>query len=162
MANENLANFNSVDLLFPGRYMKASDLASGKAEYIIDHIEPRHELQRSNGAVDKKPVITLRGVEKKWTLNKTNALSLAKALNEQDVTKWIGKRVVLYPARVAFGSGIVDAVRVDEAETARRNMLTVVGEPPHNPATGEVLSPQSQIAELQAQIAKLVAATQKT
>lgn len=108
--SNDIRDFNHVDLLFPSLYLKAADLRGRDVTVVIDRIEPRHELQRQNGK-DYKPVIWMRGTDKGWCLNVTNARTIAK-LYGSEVTQWVGKAVTIYPTQVQFGRDTVEAIRV--------------------------------------------------
>jgi len=106
-----LDKFNHVDLLFPGKYLKAADLRGHDVEVEIEHIDPRHELQGAKGEKEKKPVITMTGKDKKWVLNKTNAKSIAH-IHGNEVKKWIGQKVTIYPTTVNAGGEVHECIRV--------------------------------------------------
>jgi hypothetical protein len=118
---EELKKYDHVDLLFPSKYLKAADLRGQHVTVTIEHITPRDELQMKGGKKEKKPVVTLRGKEKKWVLNKTNAQAIAKVHGAKP-SKWVGQVVVLYPTKAMFGGDEVDALRVDVDAT-----LTAIG-----------------------------------
>lgn len=133
-----LREFNHVDLLFPSKYAKAIDLRGKSVPVTIDRIEPREELMMAGGRKDYKPVIYLRGKEKGWILNKTNARSIAKVYGPE-VMGWVGKTVVIFSTKVEARGEQVDAIRVD-VEATRRHAGQAPGqdEPTHDPETGEV------------------------
>lgn len=138
-----IKDFNHVDLLFPGKYLKAADLRGRDVTVTIERIDPREELQMRGGKVEQKPVIYIKGAQKAWVLNKTNALSIAKVYGNE-VTGWIGKAVTLYPARVQCGGKEVDAIRVREtAPKSKAKASAPEREPAHDPATGEVTGTES-------------------
>lgn len=112
MANEELKKYDHVDLLFPSKYLKAADLRGQHVTVIIEHITPRDELQMKGGKKEKKPVVTLKGKDKKWVLNKTNAQAIAKVHGPKP-SQWVGKPVVVFPTKAMFGGDEVDALRVD-------------------------------------------------
>jgi hypothetical protein len=135
------AEITHVDLLFPSKYLKAADLRGKRVPVVIEHLDPRAELKMRGGKTERKPVVTLKGKDKQWCLNKTNAMSVAEVYGPE-LRNWIGKTVVLYGTRVQFGSKEVEAVRVDVAETQRRAKVKaapVEREPDHDPETGEVI-----------------------
>lgn len=136
MAREvSLKEFNHVDLLFPSKFLKSADLRGKRVPVVIESISPREELQMQGGKKEKKPVLYLRGKDKAWVLNKTNAQSIA-AVHGPEVTHWIGKTVVIYGARVPFGNKTVDGIRVDEEASAKH--ASKPAEEPHDAETGEV------------------------
>lgn len=109
---DELKNFNHVDLLFPSKYAKAADLRGKNVPVVIERITPREKLMMQGGKSDTKPVIYLRGKEKGWILNKTNAKAIAKVYGPE-ITNWIGKTVVIMSAEVEARGEMVDAIRVN-------------------------------------------------
>lgn len=118
MSKDELKNFNHVDLLFPSKYAKAADLRGKAVPVVIERIVPREKLMMQGGKSDTKPVVYLRGKEKGWVLNKTNARAMAKVYGPE-VTEWIGKTVVIYATVVEAHGEQVDAIRVDVEATRR-------------------------------------------
>ncbi len=125
-AVEELKKYDHVDLLFPSKYLKAADLRGQPAKVIIEHITPRDELQMKGGQKEKKPVVTLRGEDKKWVLNKTNSQAIAKVYGPKPST-WIGQAIVIIPTRAMFGPDEVDALRVDVDATRNLNADAALG-----------------------------------
>jgi hypothetical protein len=109
---DELKNFNHVDLLFPSKYAKAADLRGKNVTVYIERIVPREKLMMQGGKTDTKPVVYLRGKEKGWILNKTNARSIAKVYGAE-VSAWIGKPVVIMSAEVEARGETVEAIRVN-------------------------------------------------
>ncbi len=118
MASDELKNFNHVDLLFPSKYAKAADLRGKNVPVVIDRIIPREKLMMQGGKSDQKPVIYLRGKEKGWILNKTNARAIAKIYGPE-VMNWIGKTVVIMSAEVEARGEMVEAIRVNVEATRK-------------------------------------------
>jgi hypothetical protein len=134
MAKESkLADYNHVDLLFPSKYLKAADLRGKTVTVVIESIDPRGELQMRGGKKEKKPIVHLRGKDKAWVLNITNARAIA-AIHGPEVTGWIGKAVTIAGRLVQFGGKEVDAVRVVGAPDGAAD-----DEPEHDANTGEVV-----------------------
>jgi hypothetical protein len=109
---DDLKNFNHVDLLFPSKYVKAADLRGKTVVVYIERIQPREKLMMAGGKSDTKPVIFLRGKDKGWILNKTNARSIAKVYGPE-LTNWLGKPVAIMSTQVEARGEVVDAIRVD-------------------------------------------------
>lgn len=114
-----LRDYNHVDLLFPSRYLKAADLRGRDLTVQIMDIDPRGELQMRGGKHEYKPIVTVRGTEKLWVLNKTNAQTIAR-LYGPEVTAWLGQSVTLYATQVPCGGQMVDALRVREVAPKTR------------------------------------------
>lgn len=109
---DELKNFNHVDLLFPSKYVKAADLRGKVVIVYIERIAPREKLMMAGGKTDTKPVVFLRGKDKGWILNKTNARSIAKVYGPE-LTNWLGKPVAIMSTQVEARGETVDAIRVD-------------------------------------------------
>lgn len=71
------------------------------------------ELTSVGGRKSKKPVISMRGTDKKLALNATNGKAIARMYGNL-VEAWIGKRITLYKSttRSPDGEGEVECVRV--------------------------------------------------
>jgi hypothetical protein len=96
----------SVNDLFPSNYLKASDI--GTSDLILT-ISEQKMVEFDNG--DKKPVILFRETDKKLTLNRTNANTIA-GLYGDDTTKWIGRPIALFATEVDFKGKQVLAIRI--------------------------------------------------
>lgn len=102
-----------VDLMFPSKYLKAADLMGKDATVTISGVKAE-ELQMTNGTKEQKYVLTFAGTEKMLVLNKTNAKSIAAALNEKRAVKWAGQKITLYPTECMSFGKITDCIRVRE------------------------------------------------
>ena len=71
------------------------------------------ELTSVGGRKSKKPVVSMRGTEKKLALNATNGKAIAKMYGNH-VEAWVGKRITIYKSttRDPSGDGEVECVRV--------------------------------------------------
>lgn len=117
-AQDELAKFNHVDLLFPSKYLKAADLRGKNVAVVIERIAPREKLMMQGGKTDTKPVMYFKGKEKGQILNKTNARAIAKVYGPE-VTNWIGKTVVIMSAEVEARGEMVEAIRVNVDATRK-------------------------------------------
>lgn len=84
------------DLLFPGRFIKASEFKGFDVLVTISAID-LEDLPQEKGGERVKGIISFEGKKKKLVLNRTNGESL-KAMFGRDTGEWIGKKVTLYPA----------------------------------------------------------------
>jgi len=100
-----------ISSLFPGKFIKAADLAGNPKVITIASI--------TNETVgdDLKPVLRWGGSEQGLVLNKTNAMMIAGDLG-QETSDWIGKQIEIYPTQTQFGTKIVPAIRVRVPGTA--------------------------------------------
>jgi hypothetical protein len=100
------------DVYSGGSTLKASDLQGKARKLVISDYEIR-EFD-DNGKKVRKAVLTFKDKEKGMVLNKTNAQIIAHNLGDEDLDTWVGKEIIIYPTKVQFGDGMVDAIRVRE------------------------------------------------
>jgi hypothetical protein len=81
------------DELYPGRFIKPSDLKGKKVSLIISRVRVE-ELVGEKGP-QMKGIINFEGKEKALPLNKTNGLCL-KAMFGSKVQQWVGHKVTLF------------------------------------------------------------------
>jgi len=101
------------DELYPGRFLKASDLKGKNVTVKIAAVNIE-ELVGDKGP-QIKGVIGFEKTEKQWALNKTNGICLKEMFGKK-VQEWVGKRVTLMSAQWdgeeclrVFGSPDIDA-----------------------------------------------------
>lgn len=95
--------------LYDANYIGAWDL-TGDTVVTIEKVEAG-ELVSEGNKKSRKPILTFKGAQKKFAVNKTNGKTIAR-LYGTDTTKWIGKRITIYPTQTKFGPETVDAIRV--------------------------------------------------
>lgn len=81
------------DELYPGRFIKASDLKGKKVTLIMSKVRVE-ELVGDKGP-QMKGIINFDGKDKALALNKTNGLCL-KAMFGRKVQEWVGHKVTLF------------------------------------------------------------------
>lgn len=92
---------------FPSKYLKAADLENQNLTLTMSHVE----MATLDENKDDKPVLYFEGMKKGLVLNLTNSRKIAAAYgNEMD--KWAGQEIVLFPAMVDFKGDTVEAIRV--------------------------------------------------
>lgn len=100
-------------ILFPSTHVTAADLGGKEITVEIERYSKGEDVVSPTGQKSKKPVLYFKRGTKGWVLNKTNAVAIARALNERDMDKWIGKKITLQPATCkAFGEDNVPCIRV--------------------------------------------------
>lgn len=79
------------------------------------------ELTSVGGRKSKKPVLSIKGTDKKLALNATNGKTIA-ALYGRHVEGWSGKRITLYKSstRNPDGSGDVECIRIRPTAPAEK------------------------------------------
>jgi hypothetical protein len=93
--------------MFPGQYLKATDLGGRRAMVTISRVE------MEDIGDQEKPVVYFHGKEKGLVLNKTNATSIEEIARTDETDRWRGVSIVLYPSRTDFQGKRVDCIRVD-------------------------------------------------
>lgn len=116
--------------MFDKQHIGAWDLADkdGKPRDVTLTIEKVHAGTVGHGAkASKKPVIAFKGTKKTLACNVTNATAIA-GMYGNNTTKWIGKRVTLYPTTTTFGRETVDCVRVRTRQPGANIQAEELGE----------------------------------
>lgn len=96
--------------MFDAKYVGAWDLPPKGVVVEIEKVAGETLIAEGNKK-NRKPVITFKGKEKRFALNKTNAKLIA-AMYGTDTTKWVGKRIAIYPTTTKFGKETVECIRV--------------------------------------------------
>jgi hypothetical protein len=105
--------------LFPTKYIAAHNLDGKDVTLTIRAVVEREEVKTQRGS-DLVGILyfeeTLKSAkpgveEKRFILKPTNGDSIA-ALYGPDYTKWIGKRITLYPTTTSIGGKTVDCIRI--------------------------------------------------
>jgi hypothetical protein len=116
--------------LFPSKWLKAADLEGRQQLVTIEQIK----LEAIEDGEPPKPVIKLRGLTQGLVLNKTNAGSIATFLGD-DLDRWPGQKIVLFPDKASFQGKMVDCIRVRQ---------------PKAPVVGPVASPVQPVKATEA------------
>ena len=95
-----------INALFPSKWLKASDVASG-VDVQIAGLKMEH-IQENEA---EKPVLYFNGHTKGLVLNKTNGLMIAHSYTPE-TDNWVGKMIHMRSEPVAFQGKIVDSIRV--------------------------------------------------
>jgi hypothetical protein len=98
---------------FDKEYLGHWDLTEGKdATVTIEKVEAGELHKPGAKKGDKRPLLTLRGTDKKMVVNATNAKAIAN-LYGAHVEEWIGKRIALYRTTTnGPGGNTVECIRV--------------------------------------------------
>lgn len=83
------------DELYPGRFIKACDFKGKKPTLEISAV--RIEELHGDKGLKIKGVISFRGKDKQWALNKTNGICLREMFGKK-VQEWVGHKVTLFAA----------------------------------------------------------------
>lgn len=85
----------NFDDLYPGRFLKAGNFDGKKATLTIKDYD--RELLEGEDGKKSKAIITFEETERQLVACKTNGLAM-KAMFGDDLTKWVGKKVILFPS----------------------------------------------------------------
>lgn len=109
---------NTLDDLFPSKYLKAGDFVSGPRVMKIARFDFA-EMKSKDGKDERKPVVYFVGEEKGLVLNKTNRNAIEAVCNSIQLAEIIGRDVELFVARVDSFGEMVDAIRVRSPQAAQ-------------------------------------------
>ena len=102
---------NSIETLFPSRYLKAHDLENGEEILTIVSVSMESMRNPKGGADVEKPVVTFEGLERGLILNRTNA-DIISRLFGKNLDDWRGRSVTLYATKVEVAGETYDVIRV--------------------------------------------------
>ncbi len=91
------------DELYPGKYLKAGQLAEGKPITLTIKAVDVERLADDKGIDKIKGVITFAEIPYHLAMNKTNGL-LLRELFGRVLDKWVGRKVTIYRGEVESGS----------------------------------------------------------
>jgi hypothetical protein len=121
------------DELYPGRFLKAGQLAIDKQHTLTIKGVVVERLDDSKGGEKVKGVITFHEVPYQLALNKTNGLCM-KELFGRVLETWIGRKVTLFRGTVESGSRKGDpAVRVWGSPELERDRVVEITLPKKRP-----------------------------
>jgi hypothetical protein len=104
-------------------YLRADDWA-GKSQRVIIAAVDDVEFERG-----LKPVLTLKGLDKKLVVNATNFDILMDAFGN-NTDKWVGHSIVLEGTKISFKGKRVDSVRVSVPKQAAKPVQEEPEDPP--------------------------------
>jgi hypothetical protein len=102
--------------VFPGNYLKASDLNGKVVPVTIDHVA----VEAVGREEEKRPVLYAVGKGKGVVLNRTNAKKIAEIAGTEEMDDWAGVRIALFSAMVEFQGKSVESIRIKSVPAARR------------------------------------------
>lgn len=109
-----------IDEVYPDKFLKAAALEGETVTYTIASAEMGKVGDKDKGEERNQIMLGFVETEKLLGLNKTNANMLGK-LYGMDSDDWINQTVVLFSTPVQFGSSMVDAIRINEPLTRKKN-----------------------------------------
>ena len=102
--------------MFPSKYLKASDL--GEHTPIVTIASVSVESLGSEEEKENKPVIYFEGKEKGLVCNKTN-WNTVMGLFGDETEDWIGKKIKLVTAEVAFKGKMTLSIRISSIKVSQ-------------------------------------------
>ena len=118
-----------------GSFLKTEDLQGRQVQAVIESVE-LEEIKGDHG-MERKLVAHFAGKEKGLILNLTNCELIEQIAGTDDVEKWSGTRVVLYPTTTKFGGKTVPCLRIKTAGNGAVPRPVAVTPPPPLPPTPE-------------------------
>jgi len=82
------------DQLYPGRFLKASELLGKKVTLTITDVD-LEELQGEDGTKKAKAIVSFKETEKKLVACKTTGTQIREMFG-RELSAWIGKRVTIF------------------------------------------------------------------
>ena len=108
----------SINDVFGGEFLKASDITGREPTVTIKSVVPQEFTDKQTGKVQKKLIISFNGAKKSFVSNVTNAKRIAY-MHGDDYSHWIGKQITLFvDPFVQFGNEIKPAIRVKPPSVA--------------------------------------------
>ena len=95
---------------YPSKYLAAADLDGRDITVTIESVELESIGQGQNK--ESKLVIGMKGKDKQFVVNKTNAKTISKVLGSDDTDDWIDQRIILGPREVEFQGDMIWSLRV--------------------------------------------------
>lgn len=92
---------------FPGKFLKADDIAGRQPVVTIDRVE----FEKVGD--ENKLVVYFVGKEKGLVLNKTNWTAICEIAGSKDSEDWVGVEIRLRTERATYNGKTAPAVRVD-------------------------------------------------
>lgn len=99
-----------VNEVFPSTYLKASDLADGPKDVIINNCKTEEVGQGDDART--MPILEFRDGQGALVLNKTNWNTLLTSFGGTDTDEWNGRTIQIYSAEVSFGGKMVNGIRI--------------------------------------------------
>ncbi len=94
--------------MYPSSFLKAEDLQGKKVRLTVAGVA----MEKLGD--DTKPVMSFKGTDKKFVLNRTNASMMCELFGDES-GDWIGKPIMLYPTKTNYQGKMVPCLRVDKA-----------------------------------------------
>lgn len=110
--------------IFESEWVGAADLQGKDAPVTIEEIKKGDVFNPKTNKTTSKLCIRFTELKKGFICNKTNATSIAK-MHGKEASKWVGKRITLYPTTCKVGRETEPCLRVRETEPVQSNKAPV-------------------------------------
>jgi hypothetical protein len=121
--------------MFDYLHLRAWDLDGQEVTVTIERVEAG-VIENADGESKRMPFVYFRGYPKPLGINKTNGKSIA-VMYGTDVSKWIGRRVTLYPTTTPYGGEQKECIRIKPGIPADDDELDLVKRAPGEPKKGK-------------------------
>lgn len=118
-----------VGEVYPFRFLRPEDLDEGLTVVEIESAEVEEVRSFEKGRRDQKDpliVLYLKGFEKGFKLNKTNARALMNLLKSDETRDWIGKQIQIFPDVITMKDGDTPTIKVS-SKLPPKASVTVLG-----------------------------------
>lgn len=102
-----------VSDVFHGTSLKACDLKGKEVTVTVKGYEVK-EFEEGDRK-EKKVELHFAESDRTLILNKINANTIAKKLEEDELERWNGAKITIYPTETEFRGEMVECIRVKEA-----------------------------------------------
>ena len=124
----------SWEAYYTGQYLTAKDLPPGRSVVVTITDVRGADVEQEDGSVKHRPILTMRGKDKKFLVNRTNGVAIA-AMFGDDPTAVVGKRLEIQAVEVRFGRDRVKGVRVIGSPDLDRDVTFELKMPRKKPQT---------------------------
>lgn len=101
----------TIDDIYGGKYMKASDLQK-PVKLTIKAARVEQFPGRAEGEVKDKVVLVFNDIEKELVVNATNAARISEIANTKVIEDWAGTTIMLVKDKTKYAGNIVDTIAV--------------------------------------------------
>jgi hypothetical protein len=114
----------NFDALYPSRFLKAG-LFEGKPKTLTIKTIGLDDIPDEQGILKETRILCFDETEMQLVINRTNGL-LLKALFGNLLSKWLGKKVTLFPSTDRLGKEIVECIRVYGSPEIEKDMTVKI------------------------------------
>ena len=141
----------TYDQRHPGRFIKAGEFENKPVTLTIASVE-MHDLEKEDGTTKGEAIVTFAekghgGRAIQFVMNKTNDQCISAMFGDED-SKWIGKRVTLYPEKDTSGqSDSGQCIRVLGSPDLKQEVEAMIKLPRRKPQKRKLIPTKTGAAE---------------